>query len=328
MWPFRKKRAQAANTVPAHPEITVDPFLGDPGAAALRSALTAQDWATARAVLAGHPDADHLSLLMRVAAQTQGIQEWIEGPIRDDAQSIFPLLVRGSHAVYWAWQARGTGMAGSVGDDQWRVWFSRLKLAENCLDEVLERDPACAEAWHYLVILGRARQLPFEERWYRFTNLIELQPTHYLGHTQMLNNLMAKWSGSTEQMFEFARDRAASHPGTALPALIAAAHLEHRYSAGGNEYMERKEVGDELVEAAQQSIWHPEYRPTAITPLLWNRFAHAFAVADRYPEADWCFQRIADRLVTEEFEGSSSGDAATAANYAYWRDYVRARLRG
>jgi hypothetical protein len=328
MWPFRKKRTQPTNTIPAHPEITVDPFLGDPAAAALRSALAGRDWGTARAILTASPEPDHLSLLIRVAADTPGIQDWIEEPIRDDSQSVFPLLVRGAHAVYWAWEARGTGMGSTVGEDQWRAWFARLKLAENCLDEVLERDPANAEAWHYLVILGRARQLPFEERWYRFNNLIAIRPAHYMGHTQMLNNLMAKWSGSAEQMFEFARDRAARYPGTALPSLIAAAHLERRFSAGGNEYMERKEIGDELVEAAQQSIWHPEYRQTAVTPLLWNRFAHAFALADRFAEADWCFERIADRLVTDEFEGSSGGDARTAANYAHLRDYVRARLRG
>ncbi|NUT37227.1 MAG: hypothetical protein HOV79_29585 [Hamadaea sp.] len=327
MWPFRKKQAEPATTRPASLDVTVDHFLGDQPARALRTALGAGDWGAARAILAGSPDPEHTALLMRTAADTPGVQGWIENAVRDDPESPWPLLVRGAHAVYWAWEARGSGMSDTVGQDQWKVWFARLKLAENCLDEVLERDPRNAEAWHYLVILGRARQLPFDERWYRFTNLIDLNPTHYMGHTQMLNNVMAKWSGSDDQMFEFARERGAKYPGTGLPSLVAAAHLEHRFRNGGNAYMERAEVGDEIVEAARQSIWHPDYRPVATTPLIWNRFAHAFALADRFEEAEWCFQRIGDRLVTDEFEGASGTDADTAARYAHYRDYVRGRLR-
>jgi hypothetical protein len=326
MWPFRKKQPQPATALPQNPGITVDLLLGDPSAHQLRGALTVGDWTAARAILARPANAEHAALLMRTAAGTSGVQQWIEGAIRDDPQSIYPLLVRGAHAVLWAWEARGTGRSGTVGEEQWKIWFARLKLAENCLDEVLERDPACAEAWHYLVILGRARQLSFDERWLRFDHLIALEPTHSMGHVQMLNNVMAKWSGSDEQMFAFARDRAARYPGTALPGLIVAAHLEHRFANGGNEYLERQEIGDELVEAGRQSIWHPDFRQTATTPLLWNRFAHAFARADRFAEAAWCFERIGDHLVTDEFGGASGVVEDIVANYVHWRNYVRSRL--
>jgi hypothetical protein len=325
MWPFGKKQAKAADAAAYH-HIIVDECLGDPAARTLRSALDARDWATARAILASPADAEQMALFMSLAADTKGIQEWIEGPLRDDAGSILPLLVRGAHAVYWAWDARGTGTSDTVTEAAWKVWFNRLKLAENCLDEVVDRDPGNAEAWHYLVILGRARQLSMEERWSRFNRLIEAAPTHYMGHVQMLNNLMAKWSGSAEQMFEFARDRATRYPGTALPVLIADAHLEHRVRNGGAEYIERKEVGDELVAAAYQSIWHPAFRPTATSRSVWSKFAYALALADRFPEAARCFEVLGDGPVTSAFANGSENENKIREMYVYWRDYVRKHL--
>lgn len=286
MWPFRKKTQLSVKSV------TADPFLGDARAKQLHEALVAGDWATARGILTAPMVNDDRAFYLEIAANVPGVQDWIEGPIRDEPHSSLPLLVRGAHAVFWAWEARGTGMGETVTEESWKVWFRRLKLAEDCLDEAVEKDPKCLEAWHFLVILGRARQLPKAERWRRFHQLIEIDPCHHYGHDQMLQNLCAKWSGSAEEMFAFARDRAATAPGTALPALIASAHLEHRFRNGGVEYMERPEVGDEIVAAAHQSIWHPAYQRTLATPFLWNRFALAFALADRFAEAERCFQAI------------------------------------
>lgn len=309
MWPFRRKATA--------PPISIDPFLGDPEARRLSDALAKHDWTACREIL-NTRDSDRLSFYMEIAADAPGVQDWIEGPIRDEPQSTLPLLVRGAHAVFWAWEARGTGLSDSVSREQWNVWFKRLKLAEDCLDEVIERDPTCVEAWHYLVILGRARQLPIEERWRRFNALVEIDPHHLYGHEQMLSNLMAKWSGSSELMFDFAHSRSAGAAGTSIPVLIALAHLEHRIRNGGSDYMERPEVGEELVAAAQQSIWHPAYRRSIVTPTVWNAFALAFALADRFGEANRLFDEIGDDLVSERPWNSVD-------HFLRLREYVRAR---
>src|SRR5262245_55421081 len=118
MWLSRKKKQASA--------VAIDPFLYDSGAARLRSALLNRDWSAARTILAGAPDADALSLYVEIAADTPGIQEWIGGPVSDEPDSVWPHLVRGAHAVYWAWEARGSGTADTVGADAWQVWFDRL----------------------------------------------------------------------------------------------------------------------------------------------------------------------------------------------------------
>lgn len=315
MWPFRKNKQQSASS----PTVVKDPFLGDLSARRLHEALSIRDWATARDLLSAPMSNDHRAFLMEIAAEVPGVQDWIEGPVRDEPGSVLPLLVQGAHAVFWAWEARGNGKAETVSEQQWKVWFRRLKLAEDRLDEVVDRDPQCVEARYFLVILARARQLSKQERWDRYNKLIELDPTHHYGHDQMLQNLCAKWSGSAEEMFDFARSRAAAGPGTSLPALIATAHLEHRWSQEDDSaYMEQPQVGDELVAAAEQSIWHPDYRKTVATPYLWNRFGLAFSLADRFQEARRCFDLIGENYYTDS--------GWSPSYFLKLRDYVDSKL--
>lgn len=172
-----------------------------------------------------------------------------------------------------------------------------LAAAENCLDEVIERDPGCAEAWHYLVVLGRARQLPMEERRRRFGKLIEIGPTHLFGHEQMLNNVMAKWSGSHEAMFDFARTRAAAHPGTDIQLLVAQAHLEYWRAEKTAGYLNRGEVAGEIYAAARNSLWHPGYRRSLLTPVLWNHFAYCLSLGSFHREACEIYDQIGDEWI-------------------------------
>jgi hypothetical protein len=290
---FRTKKALA-------PAIVINNWFGDPQAQRIEAAFAARDWTTARGILTGAATSEHFARYIVIAADAEGLEEWIAGPIRDEPGSALPLLLRGARYVYWAWEARGSGLANTVGQNAWKTWFKRLKVAEDSLDEALEKDPTCVEAWHWLIVLGRARQVSKEERWRRFDGLTALDPTHYYGHAQMLEALMPKWSGSSEEMFAFARSRAQGAPGTGLPVLVASAHLEQRFVEGGSAraYTRRPEVAEEIVQAAYQSIWHPSYQRSALTPLLLNEFAYAFSYADRYVEAERLFQEIGDDGVT------------------------------
>lgn len=313
MW-LRKKK-------PAAPTIVIDRCLGDPELRRMRDALAAKDWDTARGVLIKPASPEHLALGLILAADTAGLEAWIDGPVAAEPGEPLPLLVKGARLVYWAWEARGTGGSQTVAQDTWKVWFDRLRRAEDCFDEVVTRDPSSAEAWHWLIVLGRARQVPAEERWRRFHGLVAADPTHLYGHRQMLDGLMKKWSGSDEAMFEFAREQAAKHPGTHLPMLVADAHAEHRFSNGGADYLERPEVADEIVAAAHASIWHPDYRPSLLTPIALNVFAKMFALADRFAEAERCFAAIGeDRVTRRPWDEHKDG---TAAGYQALRDYVR-----
>jgi hypothetical protein len=266
-------------------------------------ALVQRDWPTARAVLTV-AEPEHFAAYVGLAAHVKGVEEWIPDVVRAEPHSTLPLLIRGARAVSWAWEARGSGWGEKVTEQQWEVWFRRLDLAQNCLDEVVTRDPRCTEAWHYQVTLSRARQVPAEEAWRRFNRLVELSPTHLNGHLQMLEYLKAKWFGSAEAMFEFARARAAAYPGSDLPLLVTEAHLENRRAEGGDKYLRRTEVAGEIYAAAHNSFWHENYRWSLSTPMLWNDFAYSLTLARYFREACNIYDLIGDDCVRARPWGS------------------------
>ncbi|MFC7244463.1 hypothetical protein ACFQO7_18460 [Catellatospora aurea] len=313
MWPFRKKKAVVAPAAPK-PEMTFDPFLGDADARRLSRLLGDRDWAAARTII-DDPDPRRHAFYVSIASTKSGLMEWIDDAVRSDPEPTLPLLVKGKAAIDWAWEARGSGYADSVAEDAWKVVRQRLLLAENCLDDVLDRDPTNVEALAAKVTLASARSKGLEEIRSRFAAVIAVAPTHQNAHWSMLQALCRKWHGSSELMFEFARERAAAYPGTGLPVLIAEAHLEEWLSRKRDyEYLEQPEVGAELRAAAEQSIWHPGFPEGPRTAVIWNTFAMAFAMGDHYPEAERCFAHIGDNL-------------ATRSPWSYWGKPGRAFLK-
>jgi hypothetical protein len=323
MW----RKTTAPDPVPAEqPQATTGiTIMRSPGDAAcddMVEALQARDWATARHYLANAPSAEIFADRVVGAAGVSGLQAWIDDVIRDEPDSTLPLLLKGARYTYWAWEARGSGLANTVSDDVWPVWFDRLRRAEDALDEVVEREPRNAEAWHWLIVLARARQVPMEERWRRYHALVAADPTNYYGHTQMLDALMKKWSGSHEAMLEFARTTAQANPGTHLPVLLAMAHLEHRY-AHEDRWAYMKSVSEEIWAAAYGSLFHPDYRGSHFTSTVGNWLALALTFSGYTTAAEECFDMLGDTYVTSR-PWLDMGDPVDV--YNTWREAVRSAL--
>lgn len=208
--------------------------------------------------------------------------------------------MRGAHGVYWAWEARGAALASQTSQEQFREFFRRLKMAENCLDEVVERDPTDATAWSFLVTSGMGRQVDRAEVERRFAGAIRQHPWHQRAHTAMLQYLCRKWYGSHEEMFAFARQAAARSPaGSPLAALVADAHIEYWLdlpSGDDAKYMSQPEVVAELNAAANHSVRHPAFQRRPGWPAVHNTFAFAFACAGAWREAAEQFDIIGDQL--------------------------------
>ena len=172
-------------------------------------------------------DPDDRAFYLTVAADTPGVEQWIGQCVAAEPYSTLPLLVQGARAVYWAWEARGGYGAEHPSQEQFGEFFRRLRFAENCLDEVVERDPDDVAAWTFLVRCARGRQVDRVEAQRRFDEVVKRHPYHRIAHEQMLQYLCRKWFGSHEEMFAFARSAAAaSPPGYPLAGLVAIAHIE------------------------------------------------------------------------------------------------------
>jgi len=285
---------------PAQPALVVDPTLGDPAAAQLRAWLTQRDWPAARDFLSSVTDPDDRAFYLSIAADTPGVEQWIGQCVAAEPHSTLPLLVQGARAVYWAWDARGEKRAEYTSQEQFREFFRRLRFAENCLDEVVERDPEDVTAWSFLVTSARGRQVDRAEAQRRFDEVVKRHPYHHMAHEQMLQYLCRKWFGSHEEMFAFARSAAAeSPPGSPLGELVATAHIERWLDLPSGEdaaYMTQPEVVAELHRAADHSIRSPYYRPRPGWPAVHNVFAFAFCLAGEWAAAADQFDIIGDRI--------------------------------
>lgn len=313
MWPFRRRRQQQPAAV-AEPGLVIDPTQGDPRARALRDALAGRDWQTTRDILTTAEDPDTLAHLMSVAADVDGVQDWIGEWARAEPDSTLPLLVQGCHAVFWAWEARGGKRAENTGQDQFREFHRRLRTAENLLDEVVERDPDDVTARTWLVTSSRGRQVDVVEAATRFDEVVKRHPTHLVAHEQRLQYLCAKWFGSDDQMFTFAREATAAAPdGHLLAELVVVAHIEKWLSlprGEDDEYISTPEVRDEIVAAAEKSILHPSFTPRFGWLPRANTFAMGLEKAGAFHAAGQVFDLIGDRVT--EWPWQYNGDPVEA----------------
>lgn len=298
---FSRKPANVATpaAAPARPTLPIDPSMADPAAAHLRTWLAQRNWPAIREFVTSVTDADDRAFYLGIAAEVDGVQEWIGEWVAAESYSTLPLLVQGSHAVHWAWRARGAKSSELTGQEQFREFFRRLRFAENCLDEVVERDPEDVTAWTFLVKSARGRQVDRTEAQRRFDEVVKRHPYHRIAHSQMLQYLCKKWFGSHEEMFAFARDAtSAAPPGSPLANLIAEAHIEKWLDLPSGEdvsYMTQPEVIAELHAAADRSVRHPYYRPQPGWPTVHNSFAFAFVCAGEWAAAVEQLDIIGDR---------------------------------
>jgi len=279
----------------------IDEALGDRAARQLRLDLSRGNWEPARDFLIKVERFDERAFYAQIAAQVDGLENWIGEWLAAEPWSTLPLLIRGGHAVHRAWRLRGAARSRQ-GTDRFDEFFEHLKLAEDCLQEVAERFADDPTAWMYLVLTGRAREVGVEETERRFRQVIVRDPWHRVAHEHMLQQLSPRWGGSAEAMHEFARRTVAEMPpGTPLGHLVAVAHIEQWLETpDGQEtaYIRSPAVVADLRAAAETSIWHPNYTRWPGWPTVHNPFAMAFWLAGDWPAAADQFEAIGD-LVTE-----------------------------
>lgn len=286
-----------------------DPAYGDPDAARLREALAARNWPAARLVLDGR-EADDLAFLIDVGSAVRGCEEWLPDVVRADLRDTLPLLLYGARTVRWAWDARTDALARDVSRDRFAVFHERLRVAEDCLQDVVRRRPDDTTAWYRLLTVARGLELGRDEARRRFERVVERQPHHAGAHREMLQQLCAKWGGSHELMHAFAEESVAAAPvGNPLGHLVAQAHLEQWVHLGSTSgaYFRASQVAASVNAAADRSVRHPGYRRGPGWPMVHNPFAMVFSVAGDQAAAAEQFRVIGD-LATRMPWGHFTGD--------------------
>ncbi|MDP9798279.1 hypothetical protein J2S43_006791 [Catenuloplanes nepalensis] len=293
MWPFGKRKKQG---------LTIDPAYGDPGTRTLLDALARKDWQTARDILTPIADPDELAYTMEAVGSVDGLQDWIGDWIAAEPRSTLPVLVRGCHAVHWAWDARGGARAEQTREEQFREFHRRLRIAEHLLADVAARDNDDVTARTWLVTSSRGIQIDRDIAQARFDAVVTRHPTHVIAHEQRLQYLCAKWFGSHDEMFEFAHTATAAAPaGSLLWELLPVAHLEKWLDVPAEDgadkaYITSAEVRADLTRAADGSVLHPSYRfRPAATPRV-ATFAMTLEMTGEFERASRTHEILGDRV--------------------------------
>ncbi|GAA2493360.1 hypothetical protein [Winogradskya humida] len=282
MWPFKK--------------LAFDPTFGDPAARAIAAAGERGDWATVRDGLTAVTDWDQREFYLCLAVEREGPQPWIDDWIKAEPKSALPYLAKGRQQIVYAWEARSTKLAKDVSQDQFAVFFRRLKLAEDALDEAATRDRDSPIAWSQRVVTAMGRQLGVGEARHRFSEATARDRWNRGAHRNLLNQLHEKWSGQEGIGVEFARQTVEDMPdGSELGVLVPEAYLQHagRHDEG-IDYLRRTGVIAELYAAGGKSVRHPAFQRRPGYQAAEGYFALAFVLAGEFQAAATHLDAIGD----------------------------------
>ncbi|MFH9736544.1 hypothetical protein ACH4MA_02455 [Streptomyces roseolus] len=306
------------------PVARVDADSGDPEARRAREAAEAGDWAAVRDVLDARPEGEDRTGLLWAVGDVAGAERWIADAMAAEPDAPLPRLVAGVRHISWAWEARTGARAEHVSREQFEVFFDRLRTAETWLYEVAEREPGWTSPWYGLQITGRGLQVGQDVARRRFEATVRRDPHHLGAHQQQLQQVCEKWSGSHEEMHDFARASAFGAPaGTLLGQLVAVAHLEHwlALEAGPDaRYIRQPQVVASLNEAADHSFRHPDFVRGHGWLQVYNTFAMAFALAGDVASARECFRATEGRVTEFPWYYLDGSDPAKA--YGQHRSYA------
>ena len=259
-------------------KVAPDPWCGDGEAAGLRAALERGDVAPLERAF-HQADTDRREFLVSTLTDglppLQALESWPEAA----PSSALALLCRGRQRVSAAWDARGSGRARTVGKGQWEVFFDGLRQAEQDLYRALDLG-AGSTAWSMLLISGRGLQVGTDEHWARYGRATESGGIMAYAADQLLQNLCAKWSGSHEEMFAFARETSAQVPdGDPRHRLVPVAHFERAIDFDRERdqirYRSDPAVQDEILAAADRSVFFQAEPNTPQRTVSLNWFAFA-----------------------------------------------------
>lgn len=211
--------------------MTYDPFLGDEAAREAAHYLQHGDWIPTMAVLR---DVDERPLRMNLitseAVDVAAFQTWVDA--HPTGLSLTMLAMRQKTE---AWAIGRTKPGEHTQEEIDEAFRAQLRVADRTVALACGKDPDLADAWAAAIPIATGLGLGLRSAIGRFERVQSLHPYHRNATIAMLRAHFARWGGSDESMFEFARQVSkATAPASPLQCALPIAHLEY-VAAHGNE---------------------------------------------------------------------------------------------
>lgn len=271
------------------PVPTFDPTAAYPELGRMRAALTAGDWPTVRHVVGGL-DWNGISLFTLLCGELEGTEPFLRAVVaRQPGEPVAASLLAAT-LIRTGWRIRTGYRAQHVSREQFDQFHAYLRQAERILIDVTARHPDYVTAWYLRVTSARGLQLDQSEARRRYDQLAKHQPHHRPAQSSLLQKLCPKWGGSWEATHGFALQCVRSAPpGSLNGVLVIEGHLEHALDSDdvgqAGDYLRAPQVRQEIKEAAQRSVWHPEFRHVPGWVAVRSTFALAFCLMGEWAAA-------------------------------------------
>ncbi len=176
--------------------------------------------------------------------------------ILSSPENFIPYTIKGNYHISLGWQVRGTGFAEDISDDVWTEYRELLELARVDLETALELSPTDLVAGvSLLTTLRSIAHIKDFETIYQM--IMAKDPYYFPAYIEKLENLKPKWSGSWEQMFDYAKKSTLNAPKNSyIPMLILFAHKEAADNSdeGAIEYYSTPEIWEEVNKAYKRIL--------------------------------------------------------------------------
>jgi len=230
----------------------------------LRRAAAAADWAGIRQYHDSLPPGTDRAFVVGVLAEDDGFEHALRRQLAAVPNDVLALTVLGTRLIEAGWEIRTGARAKNVSREQFKAFHEHLREAEQLLIRATALDPSYDAAWAARLNTARGLSLGQNESRRRYNRLARYHPHHFTGQARLLQKLCPKWGGTWEEAHGFARECLLTSPDGALNGgLVAEAHIEHWLDLGADdkrtEYLRQPHVHAELVEAAQRSVFHPQF---------------------------------------------------------------------
>lgn len=229
---------------------------GDEAIRATYQAAAAGQWQHLESFLAGRNDSWLVSSILTGDAsdvRIETIQEWAT-----QAPSARALSMLGWMQIRAAWAIRGNGLADTVSSQSFTSFKDGLQHAEGTLQQAVGLDPDLADPWVPLMTTSRGLQMGQKELQRRFDECQRNELFRPDACVQMLQGLCAKWGGSHEKMFEFARlIESSAAPDSPARESLPRAHYEYAAYTDGlqsADHYKTPEIAAEIEAAAERYL--------------------------------------------------------------------------
>jgi hypothetical protein len=139
---------------------------------------------------------------------------------------VFRQKLLGHFMLSYAWEARGSGVAAIVGEDQFKLFNERLLISLNALTKAWELDPtdASTAASAITVLKGLGADAGTIKIW--FDRAMSADPGSLAACNALIDFLDPKWGGNVPDLIAFGRECGKSKlVRTGIPLLLGEAHF-------------------------------------------------------------------------------------------------------